>query len=420
MMATNIISRKRSIRTTRTRPSANRRRGVVGRRPRRTGGAFKKVALITAGVVVAIIIAVLAVLGAAEEKFNDCCLPDGAFPQIVFDQATANAQSVRMTGALEDELRLAADEHRSVRLMGVDGDGQVVSNDEFDMTPKLDNGTVLKVASRAEEATNENLKLVAQTINDTSASEPGRAIFLGLERLQLDTDAPIFIVSSLLDTADPLDMRRLGWDVAPEKVVTDLEKSGELPDLSGADITFIVRPVTGDQEQLRQPQIEYREALWTALAEASGAAKVRFEYVKGSVPVSTVSAPAVPIPAPPTTPVPVNPGARTCTVDTSAYFAPDSDSLLDKSSTKAALRKCVEQIGPDSSVTVVGHTAGNDANSKFAIDLSTKRAKAIKKLLEALGISSSHIEADGMGNRNQPYPDPFDVRNRSVVVTITN
>lgn len=419
-MATSTISRKRSVRTTRTRQSAHRRRGVAGRRPRRSGGKFTTIAMLAGGVVVALILAALAVFGAAEEKIKECCLPGGAFTQIVFDQATANAQSVPMTGVLGDGLRLAADEHRTVRLIGVGGDGKVVSNDEFDMTPKLDNGTVLKVAGRAEEATNENLKLVAQTINDTSASEPGQAIFLGLERLQFDTDAPIFVVSSLLDTSDPLDMRRLGWDVAPEKVVADLEKSGELPDLSGADITFIVRPVSGDQEQLRQPQVEYREALWTALAEASGAAKVRFEYVKGSVPVSTVAAPVVPIPAPPTTPVPVNPEARTCTVDTSAYFAPDSDNLLDKASTKAALRQCVEQIGPDSSVTVVGHTAGSDPDSKFAIDLSKKRAKAIKKLLESLGIPSSHIEAVGMGNRNQPYRDPFDVRNRSVVVTITN
>lgn len=419
-MATKTISRKRGVRTTRTRQSANRRRGVAGRRPRRSGGKVKIIALIAGGAVVALILAALAVFGTAKEKIKECCLPGGAFTQIVFAEATENAQSVPMTGVLGDELRLAADEHRSVRLIGVGGDGKVVSNDEFDMTPKLDNGTVLKVAGRAEEATNENLKLVARTINDTNASEPGQAIFLGLERLQLDMDAPIFIVSSLLDTSDPLDMRRLGWDVAPEKVVAELEKSGELPDLSGADITFIIRPVWGAQEQLRQPQVEYREALWTALAAASGAAKVRFEYAKGSVPLSTVAAPVVPIPAPPTTPVPVNPEARTCTVDTSAYFAADSDSLLDKASTKAALRQCVEQIGSDSSVTVVGHTAGNDPDSKFAIDLSKKRAEAIKKLLESLGTPSSHIEAVGMGNRNQPYPDPFDVRNRSVVVTITN
>lgn len=419
-MATKTINRKRSVRTTRTRQSATRRRGVAGRRPHRSGGKLKTIALIAGGVVVALIVAVLAVFGAAEDKIQECCIPGSELTQIVFDQATANAQSVPMTGVLGDELRLAADEHRSVRLIGVGGDGKVVSNDEFDMTPKLANGTVLKVAGRAEEATNENLKLVAQTINDTSASEPGQAIFLGLERLQLNSDAPIFIVSSLLDTTDPLDMRRLGWDVSPEKVVADLEKSGELPDLSGGDITFVVRPVSGGQEQLRQPQVEYREALWTALAEASGAVKVRFEYVEGSAPESTVAAPVIPVPAPPTTPVPFNPKARTCTVDTSAYFAPDSDNLLDKASTKAALRQCVEQIGPDSSVTVVGHTAGNDPDSKFAIDLSNKRAKAIKKLLESLGVPSSHIEAVGMGNRNQPYPDPFDVRNRSVVVTITN
>jgi outer membrane protein OmpA-like peptidoglycan-associated protein len=417
-MATNTISRKRSVRTTRSRQSAGRRRGAAGHRPRRSGGRLKTIALIAGGVVVALIVAVLAVFGAAEEKVKE--LPGGALTQIVFDQATANAQSVPMTGVLGDELRLAADEHRSVRLIGVGGDGNVASNDAFDMTPMLDNGTVLKVAARAEEATDENLNLVSHKINDTSASTPGQAIFLGLERLQLDTDVPIFIVSSLLDTTDPLDMRRLGWDVSPEMVVSDLKKSGELPDLSGADITFIVRPVAGDQEQLRQPQVEYREALWRALATASGADKIRFEYADGTTPTSTVAGPVIPIPNPPTTPVPVNPKARTCTVDTSAYFAPDSDSLLDKANTTAALRQCVDQIGPDSSVTVVGHTAGNDPDSKFAIDLSKKRAKAIKKLLESLGIPSNHIEAVGMGNRNQPYPDPFDVRNRSVVVTITN
>ncbi|MBJ7353932.1 MAG: OmpA family protein [Thermoleophilaceae bacterium] len=419
-MATNTISRKRSVRTKRSRQSVSRRRGAAARRPRRTRGVAKKVALIAGGIVVVLIVAALAVFGAAEQKVKDCCLPGDQSAQVVFDQATANAQSIPMTGALGEELRRAAADYRSIGLIGVGGDGKAVSDEVFDMTPKLENGTVLKVAARAEEATTKNLELVAQKINDTSASEPGQAMFLGLERLQLNTRVPIYIVSSLLDTADPLDMRRLGWDVSPKRVVRDLKKSGELPDLSGADITFVVRPVAGGQEQLRQPQVEYREALWSALAKASGATKVRFEYVDGTGAASTVAAPVVPIPAPPSTPVPVNPEARTCTVDTSAYFAPDSARLLDPASTKTALRDCVQQIGPDSSVTVVGHTAGSDPNNTFALNLSLKRAKAISKLLESLGVPSGHIKAVGMGNRNQPYPDPYDARNRSVVVTITN
>ena len=101
-MATNTISRKRSVRTARTRQSANRRRGC-GRpsaAPQRRqvqddrddlGGSGRSV-----------ILAVLTVFGAAEEKIKECCFPGGAFTQIVFDQATANAQSVPMTGVLGD------------------------------------------------------------------------------------------------------------------------------------------------------------------------------------------------------------------------------------------------------------------------------------------------------------------------------
>jgi NAD(P)-dependent dehydrogenase (short-subunit alcohol dehydrogenase family) len=74
---------------------------------------MKKVALIAGGTVLLVIIAALAVFGAAEQKVKDCCIPGDEFVQVVFDQATANAQSIPMTGALGEELRRAADDHRS-------------------------------------------------------------------------------------------------------------------------------------------------------------------------------------------------------------------------------------------------------------------------------------------------------------------
>lgn len=420
-MATNTKRRKRSsVRVTNSRQAVSRRSGVVVRPSRRGSVGVKKARLVAGGIVLALIIAGLALLSAAGKQIKECCNPLEPIASVVFDEATANAKSVPLTGLFGDEFRLAADENRSIRLVGIDGAGKVVSNEQFDLTPKLDNGTVLKVAGRVEQATAANLDKVEQKINDANSAVPGQAVFLGLERLQLNTSAPIYVVSSLLDTADPLDMRRLGWDVAPKEVVAGLKRAAELPDLTGADITFIVRPVAGDQEQLRQPQVEYREALWREVARASGASRVRFVYADGTAPSSTVVGPVVPIPPPPTTPVPVNPKSGTCTVDTSAYFASDSDRLLDPVGTKGALRDCVAQIGPNASVEVVGHTAGPDPDSKFAEALSKKRARAIAELLESLGVLSGHIEALGMGNRSQPYPDPFDARNRSVVVSITN
>ena len=390
-------------------------RNRTGRRPSRSHGVLLG---IVAGAIVLLVLGGVLVMAVAQKVEQH--QPAEPIASVVFDQATANAQSIPMTGALGDQLRRAADEHRSVRLIGIGGDGKVLSNDIFDMTPKLDNGTVLKIAVRAERVTAENLERVGQTINGGGGAEPGQAIFLGLEGLQLDTNEPMYVVSSLLDTRAPLDMRRLGWDVPPQDIIADLKRSGELPALP-ADVTFIVRPVAGAQEPLRQPQVEYREALWTAIAEASGAAETRFEYVDdGSAPASTEPAPVVPVPPPPTTPVPVDDESGTCVVDASAYFKADSDRLLDEVGTKAALAGCVAQIGSDSAVKVVGHTAGADPDNKFAEELSTKRAQAIAELLESLGVPSGHVEPVGMGNRDQPFPHPLDPRNRCVVVSITH
>lgn len=416
-MATSIKGRKRWVHATQTGKPALRRRGLAVRQTHRGRRGTKKTAIIAGGVGIALIVAVAAALGAGAHGVNDCCVGD-PLVSVVFDQATANAAAIPLTGPLEEQFRRAADEHRSIRLIGIGGDGKVVSNDEFDMTPKLDNGTILKVESRAAQVIAEDLDKLAMQINDSSAAVPGQALFLGLQRLRLDNSKPIVIVSSLLDTSDPLDFRRLGWDVSPQDVIADLRKSGELPDLKGADITFVVRPVAGKQEQLRPPQTEYRESIWRALAEASGASEVRFVYAGGSAPASTVEAPVIPIPPPPTTPVPVNSKSGTCTVDASSYFIADAALLLDPPATKAALKECVAQIGPNASVRVVGHTAGSEPNSEFALQLSRDRAQTIAELLESLGVPSGHIETIGMGNRNQPYPDPDDPRNRSVVVTI--
>lgn len=409
-------NRRRSVRVTRSRRSSGRRHGGSRGRRGRTAGGVRKGGIIAGAVALALLAGgAVAFSVANRDSARD---GGGGAATIVYGQATANAQSVEMSGALGEELRRAAENHTGIRLIGISGDGKVFSDDKLDMTPRLADGTVLKVQRRAEQATATNIDKVARTINKTTEPGTGQAVFLGLERLQLDTSAPIYVVSSLLDTSDPVDMRRLGWDVAPKDVVADLKRSGELPDLSGARITFVVRPVAGAQEQLRQPHVEYREALWTALAKASGADRVRFDYVEGTGSAPGGSAPAVPIPPPPTTPVPVDPASRKCTVDTSAYFASDSDRLLDRSGTKRALRDCVAHIGPNSRVMVVGHTAGADSNSEFAKQLSKRRAQSIADLLVSLGVPRRGIQTLGMGNSRQPYPDPFDARNRSVVVII--
>lgn len=82
--------------------------------------------------------------------------------------------------------------------------------------------------------------------------------------------------SPLLDTKDPVDFRELAFDEAPPSVIKATKKAGDLPDLKGREVTFVVTPVAGDQKKLSKLQIGYQRAVWEGLATASGAKKVTF------------------------------------------------------------------------------------------------------------------------------------------------
>jgi hypothetical protein len=233
----------------------------------------------------------------------------------------------------------------------------------IDLTPRLANGDAIKVRERADRTTEATLTAIAEQINTDAATAPGDALFLGLENLRIEGPVPVYVVAGLLDTIDPLDLRQLGWDVAPKRVVADLRAAHELPDLSGVtDLTFVVRGTAGDQEALREPQRRYLERLWRTLATASGAQDVHFEYADGNDPLVTTQAPTVPIPLPPTTPVPLD--ASGCVVDTSAYFRPDAAAHLDRAATERALAQCVAGLRSATAVTVTGHTAGAGARQR--------------------------------------------------------
>ncbi len=76
-----------------------------------------------------------------------------------------------------------------------------------------------------------------------------------------------------------------------------MEKAGDLPALHGP-VTFVLVPAAGQQQQLRQSQKNYIEAVWTALLKAAGATSVTFVDTIGTTASSAApSAPTVPVPA---------------------------------------------------------------------------------------------------------------------------
>ncbi len=175
----------------------------------------------------------------------------------------------------------------------------------------------------------------------------GRALYLGLTRITFPY-APVTIISSGLDLANPDNFRTLDWSVPPAVVVAQVKKAGDLPVLHGR-VTFVLVPAAGPQQQLGQAQKDYIQAVWTALLKAAGATSVRFVYATATTAGSAApNAPTVPVPALPDYPdpqVPAGNGKVTCTVS-DGYFAFGTANLIDPAQTVTNLRPCITAPWP--------------------------------------------------------------------------
>ncbi|MDX3520060.1 OmpA family protein [Streptomyces scabiei] len=235
----------------------------------------------------------------------------------------------------------------------------------------------------------------------------------------------VVVVSSGVQTADPLDLRTLGWTFDPGTVVRDLKNRSLVPDATGRHVEFVgLGVVFGTQPELPLPAARRITALWRAVCAASGAASctVRDDDVPRLPPASERPVPVVPVGATPTSckGTYVVPASVTFTAD-DARLAPGADRYLRP--VADSLRRC----GTDVVVTITGHTArvGTGA-SGFA--LSGRRARAVSERLVRLGVSPALIgSVEGVGSTrprvdNMPggvFAERLARRNRRVEITVT-
>jgi flagellar motor protein MotB len=350
---------------------------------------------------------------------------------LIVEQSTSSEAPVVLAPPQRAELFDAGRAHRQIELTVINGSGQVVSDRLIDMTPRIDpsnpSSGVLRVAARADTVINEEVDSLIQDMNEPS-EVPGRALYPGLLATTFQPGVPVMIVASAMDTTNPVDARRLAFQVPAAQVVSAVE---ELPNLADVDVKFLVKGTAGPQPQLRDRQKSYLRTLWSSLLLAGHARSVQFvDLPMGPSATNKITAPIVPVPALPGTPVSVvqAPGRVECQLSASTYFLPDSAELIDAIQTMRDLQPCVSRIGPSAKVQLDGWTAyfgrlttsGRPiANSPADIELSRKRAVTVAGLLEQMGVASSRItRTTGHGNADQPYPsDPSSDRNRTVRIT---
>ena len=422
-----------------------RRRNPYRQRP---GSRYNFGRSLTTAVVVGSVVAVIAVVvtGLAGGGFRAVARnlghtgpapdpPVSVADQVVYTARTANDAAITLPGAVHNNLLQAGLAHQSIELIRVGYTGDV-SPSYIDMTPRTGYSSTdppLRVHSRAVPAIDAKISDIQTDVNSAAGATGGRALFAGLTRITF-TDAPVTIISSGLDLANPDNFRILNWSVRPAVVVADVKKAGALPVLHGP-VTFVLVPTAGPQQQLGQAQKDYIEAIWTALLKAAGATSVTFiDVTETTASYAAPNAPTVSIPALPSTPIPqVRAGNNkvTCTVPDS-YFIFGKAGLIDSAQTVVNLTPCITAaLAAHATFALDGWASyegplGADGKPEFNYHvnqaLSNGRVQTIANLLvNDLNVPWSSItHLTGHGNVDQPDPgDPSSSTNRVVIITYT-
>jgi hypothetical protein len=301
-----------------------------------------------------------------------------------------------------------------VTLVVVDGDG-TTSTRLVDLTPRY-GGQVDQVGTRRQTTAQDNVRQLNDELRHTVATVAGRSLLAGLQSVgRLPGRGVIDAISSGLDVNDPLDLRKVGWDTPPGKIVDFLRRTGNLPHLAGRTVVIVLVEPAGDQPRLDQPSLEQLQALWQAIITASGA-HVSFVPADPAPAVATVAAPVVPVPAPA-----VWDGNR-CTLATTVFHF-GAAQFVNRSAAAASLRDCAQHVaGRRYRVTVIGHTS-QEAGTSVAdgLTLSTQRAWAVQALMTRdLGIPAADFtQVKGVGATQTLCAPLAAACNRAVVVTFT-
>lgn len=227
----------------------------------------------------------------------------------------------------------------------------------------------------------------------------------------------LVVVDSGLSTAGPLDLTEPELvNADPAALAAGLEAAGELPDLTGVDVVFQgLGDTAPPQQPLGRAQRTNLVAIWTAIADAAGAADVQVEEAPLTGPAGE-DLPEVSL-------VPPGTGVE-CSADTMVLrggdvaFRPDSAVFVAPDAAADMLRPIAGQIVEGGlTATVTGTTARvGDLEGQRA--LSLERAQAVAAVLADHGVPADAMTVAGLGSEFPGYVDADPAANRKVVIQL--
>ncbi|WP_433783499.1 OmpA family protein [Actinomycetospora sp. CA-101289] len=316
--------------------------------------------------------------------------PEPGLPQAVQD-ATVSVLSRSVDEGYEPR----------ITLINVDGRPTSAGNDTF----RTDAGNALA----AEDDRNAFLDGFGSAVTELRAQTPEVDVLSALDLAGRSAGGnrpgTVVLVDSGLSTVAPLDFRQPGLlEAPPEETVDALRSSNALPGLQGTTVVLAgLGDVAEPQPALSPAQRQSLVALWTAIATAGGASCVAVlpEPRGGDAPTDAPAVSVVDLPPPPA----ITPGRATALPDdNSVGFQPDTAEFRDRNAARGVLTPFAQFLtaSPNRRIALTG-TSARAGTPQGQVDLSTRRAEAVKALLVELGAPADRITTRGVGSQFPGY-----------------
>lgn len=320
-------------------------------------------------------------------------------PVAVAIGARSNNPTPMLSTAVTAILNSAIDANQKITLIRLDGKPKIVFSQAFapganSQRTKLDRNKYVTNLNRILQGTSE-------PTTDIRAQAPQADVLDSLAQAASTVPAggDVIVMDSGLQTVEPLDFRSGLLSDNPSSIVDYLRHAGELPSLKGQHIYFTGLGWTAPPQSTlsindRQKVIQ----IWEEIAQAAGAGCVAVDptantsnAVQNRPPVAIVTPP--PPPPPPTPCSVINLGDAN-----NVGFEFDSTTFRDPTGARATLQKLADVLNkPGESATLTGSTS-SEGSDQYNLDLSLRRANAVKAVLVQLGVPANRIQTFGDGS----------------------
>ncbi len=339
-----------------------------------------------------------------------------------------NTPAVRIDGTVRAVLTHAVEAAAPVTVVAVDGAPAAVRK-----FPTVD---LPNSSAAAAEAVTEAVTAVTGAVSGVRAAAPEADVLAALAVTAdavraAGTEGTVVLMDSGLQTVAPLDFTRPGVLAAdPADLVQFLRASGQLPDLSGTAVLYAGLGATAaPQARLTDSQVAHLEALYRAVAEASGARCVAVVDLAPSTAAVGDVPPVSPVPVPAPVSVTVDTGPIVLDATTVA-FHPDTADLVDPAAADQVLAPLIARLSeePERTVTLIGTCASGTGTGPDPVALSGARADTVAGRLITAGIAPHRITTYGVGTAFAQFVIDLDAdgtllpgpaaQNRTVRITV--